>query len=170
MIYFIRAPSVQMVKVGYTVNPIKRFSSMQGNSPVALEWVASDQRGDLLTEAEFMFRYEDHRSRGEWFHDIGPVAACVEEARLTGSVPGGWYLPLDPSFRRPGALDICAEFGFSRAEIADAFGPYNLNARPSSIPMWWIPRLVSMIAAKGQQVTYLDVLAARDASKVRAAA
>jgi len=167
MIYFIRAEGASVVKVGHSVSPVKRLQSMRTWSPVPLELVAFDKSGDYLTEAEFMFRHESFRSHGEWFHHVGPVAACVEETRLTGTLPGGWYIPTvykktgvyKGASSTPTLKDIESVFGISRVEILKFFGDNAATNSYGGVPLGWIPRLVSILAQRGQAVTYHDIFA-----------
>lgn len=66
MIYFITAPVLGLVKIGYAEKPQARFVAIQSHSPVdlALERVCA---GGLAEGTALHERFSDCRSRGEWF-------------------------------------------------------------------------------------------------------
>lgn len=64
MIYFIRYDN--MVKIGYSVNPMKRFHKMQSDFPFKLVLLNSFE-GDVTLEKSLHYYYKDRHIRGEWF-------------------------------------------------------------------------------------------------------
>lgn len=67
MIYFIRAPIVGLIKIGFTGNVKKRFTDLSRMSPVKLELIAIHD-GELSDEQELHKRFDAIRDHDEWFH------------------------------------------------------------------------------------------------------
>jgi hypothetical protein len=65
-VYFIRARELDMVKIGYSFNPIHRFNHLRTMSPVELTLEGAIP-GDRAKEAELHKRFKLARVRGEWF-------------------------------------------------------------------------------------------------------
>ncbi len=61
-IYFIEAPSIGLVKIGYTLKVPERFRSMLTMCPVPLSLLA-DMPGGPQAEAKLHDRFEAHRRR-----------------------------------------------------------------------------------------------------------
>lgn len=76
MIYFIRDPAADRVKIGVSNDPWKRLKNMQTGSPGLLELVAMVD-GDPAAEKALHQRFDGSRVRGEWFVWSGPVADHV---------------------------------------------------------------------------------------------
>jgi len=67
-IYFIHAPEVRRVKIGFSTDPESRLASLQVGSPVELRLIKLI-RGNRNEEARLHFRFRDKRLDGEWFDE-----------------------------------------------------------------------------------------------------
>jgi hypothetical protein len=65
-VYFISARELDMVKIGYSFNPIHRFRHLRTLCPVELTLEGAIP-GDRSKEAELHRRFKLARVRGEWF-------------------------------------------------------------------------------------------------------
>lgn len=65
-VYYVFAPDLGLVKIGFAADPKTRFSKIQSDSPVRLVLVGIED-GDETTEAERHRQFAEHRHRGEWF-------------------------------------------------------------------------------------------------------
>lgn len=70
MVYFIKQN--QFIKIGFTENPLKRFSQLQTANPIKLE-VLLIIDGDKGLEAKYHNLFKDHAHRGEWFYDCSHI-------------------------------------------------------------------------------------------------
>ncbi len=76
-VYYVRAPDLNMVKIGFAENPKGRFSKIQSDSPTRLI-LAAVEAGDEAAEAARHHQFREHRQRGEWFRYEGALMAHVE--------------------------------------------------------------------------------------------
>jgi hypothetical protein len=76
MIYYVHAPELGMVKIGFATDVSQRFSKIQSDSPTRLVILAAED-GDLVVEAERHARFASLRRRGEWFSLEGELAEFV---------------------------------------------------------------------------------------------
>jgi len=81
-IYFIEAVSLNLIKIGYTVDPVKRFMGMLTMSPVPLSLLGSIWGGPQR-EAEIHAQLEPFRLHGEWFKKVPEVMAVVNTSELS---------------------------------------------------------------------------------------
>lgn len=75
-VYYVSAPDLGMVKIGYASSPRLRFSKIQSDSPVRLVLLAVED-GDEATEAARHQQFAEQRRRGEWFAHEGPLADYI---------------------------------------------------------------------------------------------
>jgi hypothetical protein len=75
-VYYIAAPSLDLVKIGYAKNPILRRAKIASDCPVEVVLMAVEA-GDQSVEADRHARFSDSRRRAEWFQLSGPVADHV---------------------------------------------------------------------------------------------
>lgn len=78
-IYFIEAVGLDLIKIGYTVDPVKRFMGMLTMSPVPLSLLGTIWGGPQR-ELEIHALLEAHRTHGEWFRKVPEVMALVATA------------------------------------------------------------------------------------------
>lgn len=78
MIYFIRDPMYQLVKIGFSERPAKRFCKIQSDSPGMAELLAVIE-GDRAEEARLHERFRVLRQRGEWFRDEGELREFIAQ-------------------------------------------------------------------------------------------
>jgi hypothetical protein len=78
-IYFIEAVGMDLIKIGYTVNPTQRFMGMLTTSPAPLSLLGSIWGGPQK-ELEIHARLEPHRLHGEWFKKVPEVMEVVASA------------------------------------------------------------------------------------------
>ena len=76
-VYAIRAAKVCLVKIGWSENPPKRVRQIRNHSPIDVVLVGfTEATRDQEIEAHTLLR--EYRVRGEWFQDLGAVAAFSE--------------------------------------------------------------------------------------------
>lgn len=78
-IYFIEAVGMDRVKIGYTVNPARRFVGMLTSSPAPLSLLGC-MPGGPQKEAQLHAQLAEHRLHGEWFRMVPAVMAVVAGA------------------------------------------------------------------------------------------
>lgn len=71
-VYFIYAPSLELVKIGFSVDPYKRLSKIRSDSPVPLVMLSVIDGGKEV-EAELHDRFSELRTVGEWFRHEGEL-------------------------------------------------------------------------------------------------
>jgi hypothetical protein len=84
-VYFVKAETMGLVKIGVTQIPAVRMRAMQTNSPDRLSLIGTleDRTGAL--ERDLHARFAKHRSHGEWFRHEGELAAFIGEHFGPGS-------------------------------------------------------------------------------------
>lgn len=163
-LYFMAADSVSLIKIGHAADPVSRMYSARSGSPVPLRLAAVDDSGDVLTEAELLYRLRDHRRHGEWVTACPEVLAIVSETAATGRVPGGWRLPphIDKRFLTPGSLrvkDVFARYGLDRKQYREIMGACGQSYNDFRIPINRLPHLHAHITSLGISVHYHELLA-----------
>ncbi len=172
-VYFAIAPTVNAMKVGFSTDVALRVRSIRNASPVPVELVSCDPRGDLLTEAEVQHRLRADRMRpgSDWFVASRDVRDLADLVGAAGRVPGGWYLPPKhaPRDRHPrGAAikDLTARFGISLADYVEACemrsvpaaGDYHLSIER-------MPYLYHWLRAHGHDCTVHDLFPSRTSAE-----
>jgi hypothetical protein len=77
-VYFIHAPAVNLVKIGFTAAvPDRRLRALRCGSPVRLKRLGL-LRGPRQLEKSLHARFREHHSHGEWFHLSGDLALFAE--------------------------------------------------------------------------------------------
>lgn len=66
-VYFLHAPSVNLIKIGHSADPELRFQQLRLMSPVPLEVIGMIPGGYEL-EQELHNKFAHLQSHGEWFH------------------------------------------------------------------------------------------------------
>jgi hypothetical protein len=82
MIYFLSAPSVNLAKIGFSVEPEGRIKSLRLLSPVPLEIIGMIP-GDFEQERALHARFLHLRSHGEWFHATAELRDFVSVETLS---------------------------------------------------------------------------------------
>lgn len=75
-IYFIEAVGLDLIKIGYTIDPVKRFMGMLTMCPVPLSLLGSIWGGPQR-ELVIHEQLAEHRTHGEWFKKVPEVMAVV---------------------------------------------------------------------------------------------
>lgn len=75
-VYYVSAPEIGMVKIGYAENPAHRFSKMQVDSPTRLILVAIEPGGEAIENARHR-QFASCRARGEWFRHEDKLAEHI---------------------------------------------------------------------------------------------
>lgn len=146
-LYFLAAPSVAAIKVGVSADPLKRLQSVQVWSPVPLHVAAVYEPGDLLTEAELLHRFRDHRLHGEWVRVVPALMSAIHAVRAGGELPGAWRLP--KGYARKGSTagsagsvpygrrisDVIRQFGMSASSYREAVEARVTYTASCRIPM-----------------------------------
>lgn len=81
-IYFIEAVGMGLIKIGYTIDPVKRFCSMLTSSPAPLSLLGSICGGPQR-EGAIHAQLEPFRMHGEWFQKAPEVMALVATSEMT---------------------------------------------------------------------------------------
>jgi hypothetical protein len=76
-VYYVLAPDLGMVKIGFAKHARNRFSKIQSDSPTRLVLAAIEEGGEAV-EAERHAQFARYRQRGEWFRCEGALAKHVE--------------------------------------------------------------------------------------------
>jgi hypothetical protein len=76
-VYYVHAPELGMVKIGFAGDVARRFYSIQTHSPTRLTLLAIED-GDLATEAARHAQFASLRHRGEWFKFEGALVDFVQ--------------------------------------------------------------------------------------------
>jgi hypothetical protein len=104
VIYFIHAPAMDAVKIGFAgSDPRRRLTLLQTGSPCELKLLAV-QEGDKAKEKELHVRFAEFRTRREWFSYGKPIAEYV--ASLD---------PVEEPKRERFVTDIAEQCGISKA-------------------------------------------------------
>lgn len=78
-IYFIEAVGMDLIKIGYTIDPVKRFMGMLTVSPAPLSLLGSIWGGPQK-ELEIHAKLDAYRLHGEWFKKVPAVMEVVATA------------------------------------------------------------------------------------------
>lgn len=116
-VYFIKAASLGLVKIGSADKPIERYRNLQTGSPVELRLTAFID-GNATEERALHRRFEDYRRHGEWFSCDGELEEFINS------------LPQFEKPKRKTRNDLIGALGGSGA-VAKATG---LNQ--STVSMW----------------------------------
>lgn len=117
-VYFIGAPEVGLVKIGYAEQPKGRLGKAQVDSPTRLILLAVID-GSVTEERQLHSRFADLRARGEWFRNEGALAEYI--ATLTP-----YAQPERLTFRK-----IAKASGISVSYLSELV----TNAKPARIPV-----------------------------------
>lgn len=83
-IYFLFAPDLMRIKVGFTRDVERRFNSLLNASPCELELIGSARGAPRVEDALLCFLRPD-QVKGEWFNATPRVVDAVEVARRVGN-------------------------------------------------------------------------------------
>lgn len=112
LLYFIRHGRRDVVKIGYSADPIRRLAGLQTSSPDRLSLLGVCP-GDREDEAALHQQLAHLHKRGEWFRDTAELRAAVKELctghRLYGRCPrcGVSSKPLHDPGNGPGL--VCSD-------------------------------------------------------------
>lgn len=76
-VYYVLAPELDLIKIGFASDPKARFSKIQSDSPVRLVLLGFEE-GDEATEAARHVMFGAYRQRGEWFRHDGTLRDFVQ--------------------------------------------------------------------------------------------
>ena len=77
MIYFIAADQLDLVKIGYSMDPEKRMAAMQAHSPALLRMIGAVDMPPSFEGALHTF-WIAHHSHREWF-SLSPIAPLIAQ-------------------------------------------------------------------------------------------
>lgn len=83
-VYFVEAKSVNLIKIGSSLDPDRRFAELQLLSPVPLEIICCTDGGSKR-EAELHEQFSHLRSHGEWFHATGDLLRFISRERVAAA-------------------------------------------------------------------------------------
>lgn len=75
-VYYIAAPDLDLVKIGFAIDPTKRLAKINSDSPAAVVLLATEP-GSIELERERHRQFGASRRRGEWFQLSGPVSEHI---------------------------------------------------------------------------------------------
>jgi len=78
-IYFLYAPSINMVKIGRTSNIANRIKKIDEASPVPLRLLKTFTNVDAIEENRLHILFTEYRRKGEWFEVVGDLAVYLDE-------------------------------------------------------------------------------------------
>jgi hypothetical protein len=118
VIYFIHAPAVNAVKIGYANDPWTRLNKLRTDCPCEVEMVAFTE-GDKVAERLLQKRFHGYRQRGEWFAYTGELRDFIDGLE-----------PAEARPRRIGALGpMVAASGMSKSYVSQL-----MNSKRGSLP------------------------------------
>jgi hypothetical protein len=65
-VYFLKAPAVNLIKIGFSIDPERRLNEVRLISPTPVEFMGSI-RGDYEEERALHQKFAHLHSHGEWF-------------------------------------------------------------------------------------------------------
>jgi hypothetical protein len=77
-VYFILAPKAEAMKIGYSKNPMARFSNLDTGSPEELVFWGSIP-GSREDETALHNKFKHLRLGGEWFRECGELLNHIED-------------------------------------------------------------------------------------------
>lgn len=84
-IYFVEAPSVGLIKIGYATDILQRMQGLATFSPVELRLLGT-LSGGPSKEQELHAALDEHRSHGEWFRRCAEIEALIETLDTSMSI------------------------------------------------------------------------------------
>lgn len=75
-VYYVSAPALGMVKIGFATDHWHRLSKLQSDSPCELTLLAIEE-GDEAIEAARHAQFAEHRERREWFRLAPEIEAHI---------------------------------------------------------------------------------------------
>lgn len=143
MIYFIRDPKANRVKIGYSADPWARFSKIQTDCSATLILEAAIE-GGREEEAALHELFRTRHERGEWFVWSGPVARYVVGLEsVLRQVP--------PPKRRD-----ARKSQINRAIFAMGFGSSFASQLQGGQRFWTVPLMVGVWKHSGHTVGPLE--------------
>lgn len=81
-VYFILAPEVNRIKIGYTTNLEKRLDYLQTHSPCTLKLLHYIEYASIMVERKLHKRFAELHHHGEWFEFRGSLKTFVANLQL----------------------------------------------------------------------------------------
>ena len=99
-IYFVEAVGLDLIKIGYAMDPWKRFHILLSAAPVPLKMLAM-KPGGPVEESRLHQQFAAQRSHGEWFRRCPEFDALIAEHKTDdfGEALAGILKAPDPSTR-----------------------------------------------------------------------
>ena len=82
-VYLIEAPSLQLVKIGHSDDPVRRLTTIKASALCSLDLIAF-WPAPRAEERELQKRFRPHHQFNEWFRLQGALAEFVESRRGMG--------------------------------------------------------------------------------------
>lgn len=120
-VYFIRAAQSDLVKIGFSIDPISRIAALAVASPLRLDLIAYSP-GTQDDERFLHDRFKTDWSHGEWFRASDSILSLAE------TVKSGGFLP--DEFR----AEARVEPNGPARRIIEIFGGVRPTARAMSLP------------------------------------
>lgn len=79
-IYFVHAPDLKRIKIGFTVNLKVRLNELQMGSPADLKLLVA-VRGPLQVEFALLAAFHNYRIHGEWFRAAPCLMRFIESLK-----------------------------------------------------------------------------------------
>ena len=94
-VYFALALTEELVKIGFSINPFRRVSSLRTEHKIPLKIVALFD-GDRRIERKFHVRFDDLWSHGEWFFYEGKLKEFLDRQKMPDQTVSGYQRRLRP--------------------------------------------------------------------------
>jgi hypothetical protein len=115
-VYYIEAEGLNLVKIGYSIEPLVRMTVLQEQSPVTLRLLYTCT-GDRKLEHELHRRFAEHRHRGEWFRITPEIMAFMQtEIQDAQQLYARLALPWEP--RHPAPMSTVEDLVERQADYA----------------------------------------------------
>ena len=127
-VYFVSAPELGRVKIGFAADPRTRLGKLRADSPTRLVLLAVID-GDVETEKDLHSRFSNFRLHGEWFTLDGALQEFVDSLK-----------PYEPPARKRLCTDVA-----SAVNISMSYASQILSGKRN--PPW--PLLISIYRKAG---------------------
>ena len=162
-VYFVQPEGGGPIKIGRSIQPQKRISSLSCASPTPLELIATAP-GGAFAESSLHSQFSDLRLHGEWFRPEPELLDFIREVQAGRELPDWDVSDGMDTFR-----DVILGFGSVAKCAADLGEPYQTVAawfRRDSIPAdrWiYVTQKASAAGIGGATVERFAEMAARKA-------
>lgn len=102
-VYFIKVRGVDLVKIGWSLAPDRRFEQIANGVPFELQFVAG-RRGSRADEAAYHGQFKHLRLKGEWFQSDRELRAVIRSLVKTHRTATPWSEAVITALKRRDTL------------------------------------------------------------------